>query len=331
MRRAITRQPLTRFTRKIKTTITIYKIIQLHSSLRAIAFCVARPIFETLFQTDVDRRILFDVWKMENVTKLPDIPEASVVFVPPKDATQNDIFSALRSPMIADKVAEEYEESPAEAPKMNIEDIMLPDPTLHNSIHSRAKTSFSSAAKALKDGLTSFGIMPDDSLVDSIVRHSKHAILTSTEMEAISITIRACQEEYALNLLKASIDELTTKIRSMTSELDDASKRVKGVNHSLTQNIELVNAQIQSLKANEPMPPPVTPIPQVPDHQTKAHSMLSLFMDTKQPATAVVIRRFAEHLKVEKPHLSIESFKAMSRPQMIEYISTITKRYNHIS
>ncbi|DBA36555.1 TPA_asm: P6 [Erysimum trirhavirus 1] len=268
-------------------------------------------------KSDLDLQI--NTWFSLNMNKLPEVPNVDMVHEADPNASQSQIFAAFSSPMMNDAVADSKEESENHPQEFKLEDIMIEPET---KVHTRPKVSIQEAKQLIDRGLQINGLSLDSGLLDSLARHTKGAIISEGEFEIMAMTLRACHEDYALSSLKNSIEQLTNQIKSMTSEMDDAMKRIKGVNQALNQNNELINLQANALKNQTEVKAVGTAIPRPVTHEEQARAMLEGLIDLSNQNSQIVIRIFAKYLELKNPHMSISTFKAMSRDARIEILQS---------
>lgn len=269
------------------------------------------------------------------MSKLPDIPLGKIVHAPDSSMSQEDIFSAYKSPMMKDKIDEEtelddlIEEAPNSAEiDRQVQDFLLPSESVTDkSIHARPKYGKHEGKDVLRRSLQEKGYHPDESLLDCLTKSTKDAILSSGEMEVMFLTIRACQEDFELKMIRNALSDILSKIKEVVSEVDDLNKRSKEAKKVVDENSYLINMQSRALNEQKIIPTQTTPIVKAMTSQEIACAMLKGTVKQDVPNYRELEAAFARYIEFEKPQMSVDTFVNLPLDQRGKLLKHVVVNY----
>nr|DBA36565.1 TPA_asm: P6 [Medicago trirhavirus 1] len=258
----------------------------------------------------------FNVDSLMSQSKLPEIPQGQIITTP-SSGDQNEVMKIFGGGIAKDALdnIDETEEIPE-----RIENYALEPHAEDASVHTRIKLPKDASQSQLDRGLKLHGLNVGKEMIERLASNIKFASMAPGEIEVMALTIRACQDEYALSELKSSICEITSRLKDLTAELDDSSRKSKTVSNSLNQNLDLVNKLKEHLNTQAPISIPGPSVPKPRSYIERATEILVAHINIPASLATTLPIWFAAYLQQKLPQMSNESFMALQKQERMQHI-----------
>ncbi|DBA36547.1 TPA_asm: P6 [Chrysanthemum trirhavirus 1] len=213
--------------------------------------------------------------------------------------------------------------------RYQLDDVLMQGESSKNrqeSINERPKMKDKESCDLIQSSLQNMDIDPSASLVKLISKYTKGAVLSSSEFEVMAMTIRACKDEFSMVDVKMLIDNITGKMKTLTSEVDDMTRKSRTILKALDDNNDKIVEQ-KRLLDNQPVRPSTLPTPPSVGYYERARMMMDGFINMQKPSAEQIIRMWAEFLEKENVHLSVETFKLYPQTRKQEMLAHVLGKY----